>query len=71
MSLPHALIGLLLDRPMTGYDLKLLFDKELNSFWPAQMSQIYRELGNIGSKGIVGFKSRSAGNPPLTARYIR
>ena len=53
MSLPHAILGLLMDRPMTGYDLKLLFDKELNSFWPAQMSQIYRELGNLEAKEWV------------------
>ena len=53
MSLPHAILGLLLDRPMTGYDLKLLFDKELNSFWPAQMSQIYRELGTLEAKDLV------------------
>ncbi len=53
MSLPHALLGLLLDRPMTGYDLKLLFDKELSSFWPAQMSQIYRELGTLEAKDWV------------------
>ncbi len=53
MSLPHAILGLLQDRPMTGYDLKLLFDKELNSFWPAQMSQIYRELGTLEAKELV------------------
>lgn len=53
MSLPHAILGLLMDRPMTGYDLKLLFDKELNSFWPAQMSQIYRELGTMEAKEWV------------------
>ena len=53
MSLPNAILGLLMDRPMTGYDLKLLFDKELNSFWPAQMSQIYRELGNLEAKEWV------------------
>ena len=56
MSLPHALIGLLLDKPMTGYDLKLLFDKELNSFWPAQMSQIYRELGTLEAKDLLDSK---------------
>ena len=56
MSLPHALIGLSLDRPMTGYDLKLLFDKELNSFWPAQMSQIYRELGTLEAKELLDSK---------------
>ncbi len=56
MSLPHAILGLLMDHPMTGYDLKLLFDKELNSFWPAQMSQIYRELGTLEAKDWVDSK---------------
>lgn len=50
MSLSYAILGLLHDRPMTGYDLKLLFDKELNSFWPAQMSQIYQELIKLEAK---------------------
>lgn len=53
MSLPNAILGLLHDHSMTGYDLKLLFDKELNSFWPAQMSQVYRELGNLEAKELV------------------
>ena len=50
MSLSYAILGLLSDRPMTGYDLKLLFDKELNSFWPAHMSQIYQELLKLEEK---------------------
>ena len=55
MSLSYAVLGLLSDRPMTGYDLKLVFDKEMNSFWPAQLSQIYRELSTLVRSRFAAF----------------
>jgi len=54
MSLPHAVLGMLRYRPMTGYDLKLFFDKAMESVWPAQISQIYRELSLMEAKGWIG-----------------
>lgn len=53
MSLQHALLGLLSYRPMTGYDLKQIFEKSINHFWSAQLSQIYRDLGNLETKGYL------------------
>lgn len=53
MSLQYAILGLLDYQPMTGYDLKQVFDKSINFFWSAQLSQIYRELGTLESKGCV------------------
>jgi DNA-binding PadR family transcriptional regulator len=53
MSLGNALLGLLNHRPMTGYDLKKIFDDPLGFFWVAQMSQIYRELNKLEEKGFV------------------
>ena len=47
MSLENALLGLLNHRPMTGYDLKRIFDDPMEFFWVAQMSQIYRELNKL------------------------
>ncbi len=55
MSLPHAILGLLTYSPMTGYDLKQIFDTSINHFWSAQQSQIYRELAALESKGFVEF----------------
>jgi PadR family transcriptional regulator AphA len=53
MSLSHAILGLLSCKEMTGYDLKYYFDASIKHFWPAHLSQIYRELKNMESKGWV------------------
>ena len=51
LSLGHTLLGLLSYAPMTGYELKRVFDQSINHFWNAQMSQIYRELNNMETHG--------------------
>ena len=51
MSLKHGLMGLLSQKPMTGYDLDKLFNASLGYFWPAQYSQIYAELDKMEKKG--------------------
>jgi DNA-binding PadR family transcriptional regulator len=51
LALSHTLLGLLSYGPMTGYELKQVFDRSINHFWNAQMSQIYRELNNIEVDG--------------------
>ncbi|HBX24628.1 MAG TPA: hypothetical protein DEF34_13505 [Desulfotomaculum sp.] len=53
MSLPNAILGLLTYQPMSGYDLKQVFDTSINFFWTAQLSQIYRELSMLEKKGYV------------------
>jgi len=55
LSLAHAILGLLTYEPRTGYDLKAFFDNSINFFWPAQLSQIYRDLGTLESKGCVTY----------------
>ncbi|MHB1042840.1 MAG: PadR family transcriptional regulator [Eubacteriales bacterium] len=53
MSLSYAILGLINYSPMTGYDLKKLFDDSINFFWSAQTSQIYRELKTWEKKGCI------------------
>lgn len=53
MSLSHAILGLLTYGPMTGYDLKKVFDKSISEVWAASLSQIYRELSALEKKGYV------------------
>jgi PadR family transcriptional regulator, regulatory protein AphA len=53
MSLQYAILGLLTYNSMTGYNLKTLFDKSINHFWTASLSQIYRELSVLEQKGYV------------------
>jgi len=53
MSLDHAILGFLKDRPRTGYDLKTAFDLTVRHFWPADQSQIYRTLARLAQKAWI------------------
>jgi DNA-binding PadR family transcriptional regulator len=53
MSLRHALLGLLSERPASGYDLLKLFDTSLATVWPATQSQIYTELTKLADAGLI------------------
>jgi PadR family transcriptional regulator, regulatory protein AphA len=53
MSLRYALLGLLSDKPMSGYDLTKRFEKSLGNVWPARHSQIYPELNRLNDEGLI------------------
>lgn len=53
MSLPHALLTALLERPAAGLDLARRFDRSIGFFWHATHQQIYRELGRLVQSGWV------------------
>ena len=51
MSLKHAILGYLTVQPLSGYDLKKVFDHALGYFWSATHSQIYRTLDRLVRDG--------------------
>jgi DNA-binding PadR family transcriptional regulator len=53
MSLRHAVLGLLAERPASGYDLMKLFETSLANVWPATQSQVYGELGKLAASGLL------------------
>lgn len=53
MSLRYALLGLLVDRPASGYDLLGDFKESLGNVWPATQSQIYTELAKLAADGLI------------------
>jgi len=53
MSLPHALLTALMERPCAGSDLASRFDRSIGYFWHATHQQIYRELGRLENAGWV------------------
>ena len=53
MSLPHALLTALLERPGSGSELASRFDRSIGHFWPATHQQIYRELARLEQAGWV------------------
>lgn len=53
MSLPHALLTSLVERPSTGAELARRFDRSISPFWQATHQQIYRELARLEAAGWV------------------
>ena len=64
MSLEYAILGFLNYSPMSGYDLKKLFDNSVRHFWPADQSQIYRTLGKLAEQGYVEREIVPGRRPP-------
>ena len=55
MSLIHAILGLLQEKPRSGYELKTQgFDRRVNHFWSADQAQIYRTLDKLDEQGWAG-----------------
>lgn len=52
-TLGHALLGLLAERPRTGYGLLKHFEQSLAYAWPASHSQIYPELARLRDAGLI------------------
>ncbi|MFY1679687.1 MULTISPECIES: PadR family transcriptional regulator [unclassified Streptomyces] len=53
MSLPHAILTALLERPSSGLELTRRFDRSIGYFWSATHQQIYRELGKLEADGLI------------------
>lgn len=53
MSLRHALLGLLAEAPMSGYDLTKRFEHSLGRVWPVRHSQIYTELKALQEESLI------------------
>ena len=53
MSLPHAILTALLEKPSSGLELTRRFDRSIGYFWSATHQQIYRELGRLEQAGHI------------------
>ena len=54
MSLPHALLGLLIVEPRSGYELTKAFEGDLGRHaWQAGHTSIYPELGKLAESGLI------------------
>jgi PadR family transcriptional regulator AphA len=57
-----AILGLIRQRPMSGYDLKRSVDRTIRHFWAASYGQIYPELRRLEHAGwIAGEDARNGG----------
>ena len=56
MSLPHALLLALIEKPCSGLELSERFDRSIGNYWHATHQQIYRELARLEDAGWVEAK---------------
>ena len=62
MALRYALLGLLVLKPGTGYEITQRFDRSLSTAWHAGHSQIYPELSRLQDAGLVEVLSEGPRN---------
>lgn len=68
MSLNNGILGFLSMKPMSGYDIKKLFNMSAAYFWPADQAQIYRTLKSLESDGLIevsGFEQNAGPSKTL------
>lgn len=53
MSLAHALLTALAEKPSSGSELASRFDRSIGYFWQASHQQIYRELKHLETAGWI------------------
>lgn len=69
MSLAHALMTSLLEKPSSGYDLARRFDKSIGFFWHATHQQIYRELARMEEAGWIASEAAPDGGKTRKRLY--
>ena len=70
MSLPHAILGLLAQQPLTGYELKTAwFDRTIAHFWAADHTQIYRTLEKLAEQEWVTVEVELSPDHPTRKVY--
>ena len=56
MSLREAMLGLLDDGPMTGYEIKQFFRNVIHHFWSVSDGQLYPTLKKMHEDGLISLK---------------
>ncbi|WP_261809418.1 PadR family transcriptional regulator [Levilactobacillus humaensis] len=67
--LQYIILGLLNQRPQTGYDLAKAFENEIGEFWQAQHSQIYPLLRRMEDAGEITHEDTVAGEKLAKKQY--
>ena len=60
-TLKYAILGLVSQKPMTGYDIYKEFDGPIGNFWSAKHSQIYPELKKLTQEKLLNYEMPESG----------
>lgn len=67
--LQFIILGLINDRPQTGYELTKSFDNDIGEFWSAKHSQIYPQLKTLEEKQYLTHTMEVSGEKLERKRY--
>src|ERR1700674_1133075 len=62
----YVILGMLALGPRSGYDIKQLADFSTRHFWATSYGQIYPELRDLSTKGLIKSKDASKGTRQRT-----
>jgi PadR family transcriptional regulator AphA len=69
MSLKHAILTLLETEEASGYDILKRFKQRLGFFWNASHQQIYLQLKNMNTEGLIEFEHETQQTRPNRKVY--
>lgn len=69
MPVKHALLALLAERDLTGYELKLRFERVLGDCWQLNSGQVYSTLERLRREGMVSRTRLHAADDVTRAAY--
>ena len=69
MPLEHAILAFIEFQPVSGYDLKKVFDVSVAHFWSATQSHIYKSLDGLEKKGWVDVQIIQQDGKPNRKEY--
>lgn len=70
MSLRHAILTALLEKPSSGLELTRRFDLSIGYFWPATHQQVYRELAKLEADQLVASSIMQPTTQGAPKRYV-
>jgi DNA-binding PadR family transcriptional regulator len=69
MSIEQAILGLLSWRPLSGYDLKKMFEGSAALYWSGNNNQIYKTLVKLHAEGLVSREIQFQEDSPARKIY--
>jgi PadR family transcriptional regulator, regulatory protein AphA len=69
MSIEHAMLGLLSLNPLSGYDIKKMFEGSVALYWSGNNNQIYKTLIKLHEQGWVSRETQVQESNPARKIY--
>lgn len=64
MSVKYAMLGILAEKDLHGYELKSSFDEKVGDFWSLNYGQIYTTLDRLEKEDLVTYDRQSQDKRP-------